>query len=114
MAVKFRAKTSPCTDSFEYGVVVPMPTLPLLSTRKLVAVEEPMTKAGMPALLVTERLAKGEVVPMPVLPTESTINEVAVDEPMTNAFWPAREFIASWAKGVVVPIPTFPPFAIVR
>ena len=45
-----------------------MPTLPDLSTIKLVAVEEPMARDGWLAGAWMEREAKGEVVPMPTSP----------------------------------------------
>ena len=57
-AVKFSPTISPLTDSFAYGDVVPIPTLPLLFTINDVPVDEHH-------LLFT-------------------INDVPVDEPMTN------------------------------
>jgi len=50
------------------GSTVPIPTLPSLSTTKEVAVEEPTTKAALPASELTESWAQGEVVPWPMKP----------------------------------------------
>src|SRR3989344_2328498 len=83
VAVKYEpmmrsARMLPCTESFWLGEVVPMPTLPLSATRKLVAVEEPMTKELTPAAALMASLAQGVVVPMP------TRVEVAMRPPMPS------------------------------
>src|ERR1035437_6352901 len=58
----------PFTSSFAPGLVVPMPTLPFLSTIKLVAVELPPANAGCPAIEFTDNCAHGVVVaPIPSL-----------------------------------------------
>src|SRR3989344_2020665 len=46
----------------------PIPTLPFLSTRKLVLLEDPIAKLACPAGALTESKAHGLVVPMPMLP----------------------------------------------
>src|SRR3989338_10589153 len=53
------------------GLKDPIPTLPFLSTRKLVALEDPITKLACPAGALTESNAPGLVVPMPTLPALS-------------------------------------------
>src|SRR3989344_1120520 len=60
----------PCTARGYAGLVVPMPTFPLLSTSKLTADDEATTNCGTEALsvAVTESLPHGVVVPMPTLP----------------------------------------------
>jgi hypothetical protein len=55
------------------GVEVPIPTLPALSTRKVVPVDEPMAKAGalpFPAVGLMERSAQGVEEPTPRKPLE--------------------------------------------
>src|SRR4051812_36566714 len=60
---------APCTAKVAPGEVVPMPTRPPLVTRKLVAVDEPIAKAGpeRPSACI-ESIAHGEVVPTPICP----------------------------------------------
>jgi hypothetical protein len=52
-----------------YGLVVPIPTLPLFDTTKLVAVDEPITKAGpvIPFGFI-DNCPKGVVLPIPSFP----------------------------------------------
>src|SRR3989344_3058046 len=98
------------------GVVVPIPTFPLLSTIKFVAVEDPTTNLllAAPATGFTAKVAHGEVVPTPTNPALLTINCVVVAKEATLESW-KRGAVAlfapatsSFAKGVVVPIPTLP------
>lgn len=62
-------KRDPLIPSFAAGDVVPIPTLPALSTMKLVAVDDPITNAGpvMPFGLI-ESWAQGVEVPIPRRP----------------------------------------------
>ena len=93
------------------GEVVPIPTLPELSMRKFVAVEEPTTNwfEALPATGFMAKVAKGEVVPTPTFPPLFTMKFVAVDEPTTNALIsPAKGLMAKRENGLVVPTPTYP------
>ena len=106
------------TENSAHGDVVPMPTMPALPmllvvvTMKLVAVEEPIAKAGpapMPFGLM-ESCPHGDVVPNPPKPALVMRKLVAVEEPTANwlAACPATGFTASCAHGVVLPTPTLP------
>ena len=61
------------------GEEVPTPTFPVASTRKVVAVEEPMAKGTAPAPAWTESDAHGEVEPTPTFEAKvlATVVEVA-------------------------------------
>jgi hypothetical protein len=61
------------------GVLGQIPTLPTLSTIKDVAVDEPTTNAGTPAVLFTESLAKGLDVPMLIFPAVDTSVPIVVE-----------------------------------
>ena len=61
--VEEAVERKPFTCNLAVGLDVPMPTLPSLSTRKDVPVDEPMVKAGLPAVLLMETIAHGVEVP---------------------------------------------------
>ena len=78
----------PATLKSVAGELVPMPTLPALSTIKRVAVELPTTKLGPVKSVcagLMENLAHGEVVPTPTKPEFATMNAVRVEDPTTKA-----------------------------
>lgn len=60
--------TLPFTESGRYGLLVPTPTFPFLSTMNDVAVDEPTTRPGRPPRLLIDSLANGDVVEKPTLP----------------------------------------------
>ncbi|HBE90698.1 MAG TPA: hypothetical protein DDW41_05830 [Candidatus Andersenbacteria bacterium] len=72
------------------GAAVPMPTLPPLVTMKLVAVEDPTTKAGpeMPSGF-TESNPHGLVVPIPKAPVKNeAVEDVACSHPKVGVVEP--------------------------
>ena len=93
-------------------MVVPIPTCPALFTINLVAVEEPIAKAGpvMPFGL-TDNWAHGDVVPMPTFPLASIMKgELSGDvASSTTNDGPLPVLVTeSFAHGVVVPTPILP------
>ena len=115
-----------------HGVEEPTPTLLLLPTMKLVAVEEPTTNCGLvpSALPLTERSPHGDVVPTPTAPLDPAkyaepLEVTAVEDANRNVeesvevevMLPAMNMLPCTARAVVgveVPIPTKPLFVIVK
>ena len=76
-------------------------------------VEEPTSKAFVPAAALIFRKAFGVVVPMPTLPAPVIMKCVAVDEPTTNSGTPDPipfGLIERRPQGVDVPKPERPVF----
>ena len=69
-------KDAPIAEN--WGVLVPMPTIPLLEIIKSVAVDEPIANTGplMPFGL-TDSCAQGVVVPIPTLPENVVVPVIA-------------------------------------
>src|SRR3989338_2648383 len=102
------------------GLKDPIPTLPFLSTRKLVALDDPIAKLACPAGALTESNAPGLVVPTPTFPAPSiTKGLVSFAESSAHIVYPLPRFerrnavlrpavevaTANAAPGVVVPTP---------
>ena len=102
------------------GVVVPTPTLPALSTMKLVLDDEPITKAGaLPSVLVglIDTKPHGVVEPNATYPwpvTRSDGVEVPWSETEKMLVLEAFCSIANCVNGEEVETPTFPPLVTVK
>ena len=102
--------TGPAISKVCVGLAVPMPTLPLLATMKLVPVDDPTTKLGaepFETVGLTESCPQGELVPIPTKPLSSAVmievealfkSENNAEEPVSGP-WTVKV-----ACGVVVPI----------
>ena len=83
--------------SFQFGVVVPIPTLPEPVTMKCVAVLEPMSSEGVPVRVLgsIERRPHGVEVLNPMLDEKtarpSTVSAGVLDAAVEVALWPIRK-----------------------
>jgi hypothetical protein len=93
--------------SFDCGDVVPIPTLPRESTRRLVAVLEPTTNAGSPAAELIESLAQGDDDARPTLPVKLFVleNVLKSASSVDEAEVPLEVSIHTWPDDVVFRIP---------
>src|SRR3989344_4780810 len=70
----------PTTSNIPAGVLVPIPTLPFLSTMNDVPVDEPIVNAGSPAIEFTDSFANGVLVPSPSLVFVSSQKKDGVED----------------------------------